>query len=113
MATVYKAKDTLLNRFVAIKILRDSLEDEQSVVTNFIKEAQSSASLVHNNIVSVYDVGEDNGVSYMVMELVDGITLKEYIKEKGALPWQEACDYAIQICQGLGEAHSKISYTAT
>ena len=107
MATVYKAKDTLLNRFVAIKILRDSLEDEQSVVTNFIKEAQSSASLVHNNIVSVYDVGEDNGVSYMVMELVDGITLKEYIKEKGALPWQEACDYAIQICQGLGEAHSK------
>ncbi len=107
MATVYKAKDTLLNRFVAIKILRDSLEDEQSVVTNFIKEAQSSASLVHNNIVSVYDVGEDNGISYMVMELVDGITLKEYIKEKGALPWQEACDYAIQICQGLGEAHSK------
>ena len=107
MATVYKAKDTLLNRFVAIKLLRDSLEGEEAVVTNFIKEAQSSASLVHNNIVSVYDVGEDEGMNYMVMELVDGITLKAYIKEKGALPWQEACDYAIQIAQGLGEAHDK------
>lgn len=106
MATVYKAKDTLLNRFVAIKILRDSLEDEKQVVTNFIKEAQSSASLVHNNIVSVYDVGEENGLNYMVMEYVDGITLKEYIKHKGALPWQEACDFAIQIGQGISEAHS-------
>ncbi len=106
MATVYKAKDTLLNRFVAIKILRDSLEDEKQVVSNFIKEAQSSASLVHNNIVSVYDVGEENGLNYMVMEYVDGITLKEYIKHKGALPWQEACDFAIQIGQGIGEAHS-------
>lgn len=107
MATVYKAKDNLLNRFVAIKVLRDSLEGEESVVKNFIKEAQSCASLVHNNIVSVYDVGCDSDMNYMVMELVDGITLKEYIKEKGALPWQEACDYAIQISQGLNEAHSK------
>ena len=107
MASVYKAKDTLLNRCVAIKVLRDSLEGEKNVVTNFIKEAQSSASLVHSNIVSVFDVGEDDGISYMVMELVDGITLKEYIKEKGALPWQEACDYCIQIGQGIGEAHSK------
>ena len=106
MATVYKAKDTLLNRFVAIKILRESLEDEKNVVSNFIKEAQSSASLVHNNIVSVYDVGEENGLNYMVMEYVDGITLKEYIKHKGALPWQEACDFAIQIGQGINEAHS-------
>ncbi len=106
MATVYKAKDTLLNRYVAIKILRDSLEDEKNVVTNFIKEAQSSASLVHNNIVSVYDVGEENGLNYMVMEYVDGITLKAYIKSKGALPWQEACDFAIQIGQGISEAHS-------
>lgn len=106
MATVYKAKDTLLNRYVAIKILRESLEDEKNVVTNFIKEAQSSASLVHNNIVSVYDVGEENGLNYMVMEYVDGITLKEYIKTRGALPWQEACDFAIQIGQGINEAHS-------
>lgn len=106
MAVVYKAKDTLLNRYVAIKLLRDSLEDEKSVVSNFIKEAQSSASLVHNNIVSVYDVGEENGMNYMVMEHVDGITLKEYIKHKGALPWQEACDFAIQIGQGINEAHA-------
>ncbi len=106
MATVYKAKDTLLNRFVAIKLLRDNLEDEKNVITNFIKEAQSSASLVHNNIVSVYDVGEEEGLNYMVMEYVDGITLKEYIKHKGALPWQEACDFAIQIGQGINEAHS-------
>lgn len=107
MATVYKAKDNLLNRFVAIKVLRDSLEGEEAVVKNFIKEAQSCASLVHNNIVSVYDVGCDSEMNYMVMELVDGITLKEYIKGKGALPWQEACDYAIQIAQGLNEAHNK------
>ncbi len=106
MATVYKAKDTLLNRNVAIKILRDSLEEEKNVVSNFIKEAQSSASLVHNNIVSVYDVGEENGLNYMVMEYVDGITLKEYIKHKGELPWQEACDFALQIGQGINEAHS-------
>lgn len=107
MASVFKAKDTLLNRYVAIKILRDSLEGDEQVVSNFIKEAQSSASLSHNNVVSVYDVGEDKGINYMVMELVDGITLKEYIKENGALPWQEACDYAIQIGQGIGEAHSR------
>lgn len=107
MASVFKAKDTLLNRYVAIKILRDALEGEEQVVSNFIKEAQSSASLSHNNVVSVFDVGEDQGINYMVMELVDGITLKEYIKENGALPWQEACDYAIQIAQGIGEAHSR------
>lgn len=105
MATVYKTKDNLLNRFVAIKVLRDSLEGEKQVVSNFIKEAQSSASLTHNNIVSVYDVGEEGGLNYMVMEYVDGITLKAYIKEKGALPWQEACDFAIQIGQGINEAH--------
>lgn len=105
MATVYKAKDTLLNRYVAIKVLRDPLEDEKGVVANFVKEAQSSASLVHNNIVSVYDVGEEDGINYMVMEYVDGITLKEYIKTRGALPWQEACDFAIQIGQGISEAH--------
>lgn len=107
MASVFKAKDTLLNRYVAIKILRDALEGDAQVVSNFIKEAQSSASLSHNNVVSVYDVGEDQGINYMVMELVDGITLKEYIKENGALPWQEACDYAIQIGQGINEAHSQ------
>lgn len=107
MATVYKAKDTVLNRNVAVKILRDSLEGEDGVVINFVKEAQASAGLVHNNIVSVYDVCETDGLNYIVMELVEGITLKKYIKEKGMLPWQEACDYAIQVGQGLSEAHTK------
>ena len=78
MATVYKAKDTLLNRFVAIKLLRDALEDEEAVVTNFIKEAQSSASLIHNNIVSVYDVGEDEGMNYMVMESLSRHSNKDH-----------------------------------
>lgn len=105
MASVFKAKDTLLNRMVAIKVLKEGTDDEK-IAKNFIKEAQSAASLTHNNIVSVYDVGEEDGVKYMVMELVDGITLKEYIKKVGTLPWQEACDFALQIGQGIGVAHS-------
>ncbi len=105
MASVFKAKDTLLNRMVAIKVLKEGTDDEK-VAKNFIKEAQSAASLTHNNIVSVYDVCEEDGVRYMVMELVDGITLKEYIKKVGTLPWQEACDFALQIGQGIGVAHS-------
>lgn len=107
MATVYKAKCNLLNRFVAIKVLRDSQASDEAVLHNFNKEAQSTASLSHHNIVSVYDVGEEDGLSYIVMEYIDGITLKEYIKEKGMLPWQEACDFTIQIGQGLSEAHSQ------
>ena len=79
MAMVYKAHDKVLDRDVAIKILRDGLEDNDEIVSNFIKEARSSASLVHPNVVSVYDVSEYEGLSYMVMELVDGITLKKYI----------------------------------
>ena len=81
MAVVYKAHDNVLDRDVAIKILRESFEKESAVVSNFIKEARSSASLVHPNVVSVYDVCEYDGFNYMVMELVDGITLKEYIKK--------------------------------
>ena len=106
MASVFKAKDTLLNRLVAIKILNEALEKEETVTANFVKEAQAAAALVHNNIVSVYDVGEDDGISYMVMELVDGITLKEYIKKTGILEWQEACDFILQIAQGIGVAHA-------
>ena len=107
MATVYKAHDNVLDRNVAIKVLRDNLEDQKEIVSNFIKEARSSASLVHPNIVSVYDVCEFEGINYMVMELVDGTTLKQYIKSKQRLPWQEACDYAIQIGQGIQAAHEK------
>ncbi len=107
MAVVYKAHDDVLDRDVAIKVLRDSYEIESTVVSNFIKEARSSASLVHPNVVSVYDVCEFEGFNYMVMELVDGITLKEYIKKNPRLPWQEACDYAIQIGQGIQAAHER------
>lgn len=105
MASVFKAKDTLLNRMVAIKVLKEGSDDEK-LSQNFIKEAQSAASLTHNNIVSVYDVGEEESFIYMVMELVDGITLKEYIKKTGTLEWQEACDFALQIGQGIGVAHA-------
>jgi len=105
MASVFKAKDTLLNRMVAIKVLKEGSDDEK-LSQNFIKEAQSAASLTHNNIVSVYDVGEEENFIYMVMELVDGITLKEYIKKTGTLEWQEACDFALQIGQGIGIAHA-------
>ena len=107
MAVVYKAHDNVLDRDVAIKILRESFESESSVVSNFIKEARSSASLVHPNVVSVYDVCETDGLNYMVMELVNGTTLKNYIKEHPRMPWQEACDYAIQIGQGIGAAHAR------
>lgn len=107
MAIVYKAHDNVLDRDVAIKILRESFEAESTVVSNFIKEARSSASLVHPNVVSVYDVCETDGLNYMVMELVNGTTLKNYIKEHPRMPWQEACDYAIQIGQGIGSAHAK------
>lgn len=107
MAIVYKAHDTVLDRDVAIKVLRENFDIESAVVSNFIKEARSSASLVHPNVVSVYDVCEYDSSNYMVMELVDGITLKEYIKQNPRLPWQEACDYAIQIGQGIQAAHER------
>ncbi len=106
MAQVYKAECETLKRKVAVKVLLSNLEGDAEVVNNFNKEAQAAARLSHNNIVSVYDVGEDDGMSYMVMELVDGITLKEYIIENGPLTWQEACDFCIQIGQGLTEAHA-------
>lgn len=107
MATVYKAHDKVLDRDVAIKILRDNYEEKQEIVSNFIKEARSAASLVHPNVVSVYDVCEDNGINYMVMEYVDGKSLMAYIKEHKKLAWQEACDYAMQIAQGIQSAHDK------
>lgn len=107
MAIVYKAHDTVLDRDVAIKILREGYDAESKVVSNFIKEARSSASLVHPNVVSVYDVCETDGLNYMVMELVNGTTLKQYIKKHQRMPWQEACDYAIQIGQGIRAAHER------
>lgn len=106
MAVVYKAKCRLLNRFVAIKMLRSDLKDDTEFVERFRVEAQSAASLNHSNIVSVYDVGQHDGRDYFVMEYIDGTTLKELIKSR-QLSWQEACKYAIQICDALDHAHKK------
>jgi serine/threonine-protein kinase len=85
MSIVYKARDHRLNRNVAIKVLKPEFSNDKNFVTKFRIEAQASAGLTHPNIVNVYDVGEDRGLNYMVMELVEGITLKEYIERKGKL----------------------------
>lgn len=105
MAVVYKAKCKLLNRFVAIKVLRPDLQNDEEFVRRFNVEAQAAASLTHPNIVSIYDVGNEDGLHYIVMEYIEGITLKEYIDEKHILPWREAAGYAIQIAKGLEQAH--------
>lgn len=107
MAYVYKARCVLLNRIVAVKILRDDLEGGDEFLTRFNTEAQAAASLTNSNIVSIFDVGEDEGMHYIVMEYVDGITLKEYIREKGKIPYAEALDIAYQICDALQSAHDK------
>lgn len=105
MSEVYKAKCHVLNRYVAIKVLKPEFSSDVNFVTKFRIEAQSAAGLSHPNIVNVYDVGEDNGIYYIVMELVEGITLKEYIQEKGRLKSDEAINISIQIAQGLEVAH--------
>lgn len=105
MAVVYKAKCHLLNRYVAVKILRDEFTNDEEFVKRFRIEAQSAASLSHPNIVSIFDVGQDDGIYYIVMEYIDGITLKDYINQKGALNWKEAAGIAIQICSAIEQAH--------
>ena len=106
MATVYKAKDTLLNRFVAVKILRDEFTTDQEFIKRFEAEAQAAASITHPNIVSVYDVGNQENLYYIVMELIQGKTLKEIILEEGGpLPWKWSVNIAIQIASALEVAH--------
>lgn len=105
MADVYKAKDHKLNRFVAVKVLKPEFRADKAFISKFRVEAQSAAGLAHPNIVNVYDVGEDQGVNFMVMELVEGITLKEYIEKKGRLAVREATSIAIQVSMGLEAAH--------
>ena len=107
MALVYKARCRLLNRFVAVKILRDEFTGDEEFVKRFEVEAQSAASLSHPNIVSIYDVGNQENTYYIVMEYVDGSTLKEYITSKGSIGWKEAVKIAIQICSAIEHAHSK------
>lgn len=106
MADVYKAKDNKLNRFVAVKVLKPEFRADRAFISKFRVEAQSAAGLAHANIVNVYDVGEENGISYIVMELVEGITLKEYIEKKGRLAVREATSIAIQVSMGLQAAHN-------
>jgi len=105
MAIVYKAKCHLLKRHVAVKILRPELVEDESFVARFKRESLAAASLSHPNIVNIYDVGEENGVYYIVMEYVNGKTLKEYIREKERLEWEEAVRIAAQICSALKHAH--------
>ncbi len=106
MATVYKAKCHVLNRYVALKVLKDSLKFDPEVVKKFNTESRAAARLSHPNIVQVYDVGESGELDYIVMEFVDGITLKEYIQNKGRLSWSKACDFAAQIGRALDCAHA-------
>ena len=106
MANVYKAKDHKLNRFVAMKVLKQDFREDTTFINKFKTEAQSAAGLTHPNIVNVFDVGEDDGIHYIVMELVEGITLKDYISKKGKLSVKEATSIAIQVSMGLEAAHS-------
>ncbi len=107
MSDVYKARDHKLNRQVAIKVLKDEFSKNQAFVTRFRVEAQAAAKLSHPNIVSIYDVGDESALHYIVMELVEGITLKDYIAHKGTLENREATGIAIQVAQGLEAAHAQ------
>lgn len=105
MSDVYKAKCHKLNRYVAIKVLKDEFSDDQNFVHKFKTEAQSAASLSHINIVNVFDVVQESDLHYIVMELIEGVTLKEFIKQKGPLEIEEAVEIAIQIASGIEHAH--------
>ena len=89
MAKVYKAKDRYLQRIVAIKLLKEEFREDTDFLKRFDTEAQAAANLAHPNIVQIYDIGNDNDRYYIVMEYIDGITLKEYIEQKGSLSWRE------------------------
>ena len=106
MAEVYRAKCHKLNRFVALKVLKPEFAADKVFVTKFRMEARSVACLTHNNIVGVYDVGEDKGIHFIVMEFVDGITLKDYISRKGKLTTKETIGISLQVAQGLAAAHA-------
>ena len=107
MSDVYKAKDHILGRFVAVKVLKPEFSEDVNFVTKFRTEAQSAAGLEHPNIVNIYDVGSENGMYYIVMEYVEGITLKTYIEKKGQLSYKEAVSIAIQVGRGIEAAHNK------
>ena len=107
MADVYKARCHRLNRLVAIKILKEELSQDAEFRRRFHAESQAVAMLSHPNIVSVYDVSHSDNIDYIVMELIEGITLKQYMEQKGTLNWREALHFATQICKALEHAHSR------
>lgn len=107
MAVVYQAYDTSLDRQVAIKLLREEYADDPDFIRRFQKEAKAVARLSHQNIVNIYDFGESDGVTYLVMEYVEGSTLKEIIAQHGPLPISQVIDYSIQICYGMAQAHNQ------
>ena len=107
MSDVYKAKDHILGRFVAIKVLKQEYSEDRNFVTKFRIEAQSAAGLEHPNIVNIYDVGNADDLYFIVMEYVEGITLKTYIEKKGQLSFKEAESIAIQVARGIEAAHNK------
>lgn len=107
MADVYKGKDHKLNRYVAIKVLKSDFRTDEIFIQKFLSEAQAAAGLMHPNVVNVYDVGQDRGLYYMVMELVEGITLKEYIEKKGKLTAKETISISIQMVTGIQAAHNQ------
>ena len=106
MSDVYKAKCHKLNRLVAVKVLKQEFSENANFVAKFRVEAQAAAGLMHPNIVNVYDVGEEDDIHYIVMELVEGITLKKYIEKKARLSVKEATSIAIQVCMGIEAAHN-------
>lgn len=107
MADVYKGKDHKLNRFVAVKVLKSDYRSDEIFIQKFLSEAQAAAGLMHPNVVNVYDVGQDRGLYYMVMELVEGITLKDYIEKKGQLSINETISISIQMATGIKAAHDQ------
>jgi eukaryotic-like serine/threonine-protein kinase len=106
MARVYRGRDLLLKRTIAVKVLKDQMTGDAAFIRRFEREAQSAAALSHPHIVNIYDVGEENGIYFMVMEYVDGRNLKDHIREKGRLPVEEAMHIASQIAEALEEAHA-------
>ena len=107
MANVYKAKCHRLNRMVAVKILKSDLADSAEFRRRFQDESRAVAQLSHANIMSVYDVSRKGETEYIVMELIEGITLKQYMERRGQMDWREALHFITQIMRGLSHAHSR------
>ena len=107
MADVYRARDNVLKRMVAIKVLKEEYSSDAGFVAKFRREAQAAGGLSHPNIVSVYDVGEQFGTYYIVMELVEGFTLKKYIEKKGQMSQHDAVQVTMQVARGLNAAHEQ------